>query len=103
MSDNLIKLLDQAEGEWRVFPQRIPEAEDKPLAIMTAIGDFGTGKSFSSNILLNFLLKASGLFKLLCGFKAVNHLFSRKKSQNCIMISTERLDEKTCNLHNNKI
>jgi len=52
----LLKILGFAYGKWRINSDKVPAGDDKPLAIITCIGDFGVGKSFLSNVLLNYLL-----------------------------------------------
>jgi len=59
MSDEtqkLVKIYDFSGGKWHTAAEKLPAGDDRPLAIITCIGDFGVGKSFLSNIFLNYLL-----------------------------------------------
>jgi len=59
MSDEpqaVVKILDFIDGKWQIDPDKLPDGDGRPLAIITCIGDFGVGKSFLNNVLLNCLL-----------------------------------------------
>lgn len=56
VTENLIKILRYKDKEWKFFPDKLPDGDNRPLAIIACIGDFGTGKSTLNNVLLNYLL-----------------------------------------------
>ena len=91
----VVKILSSSEGECKVRSDRIPTSgvgDEQPLAIITNIGDYGLGKSFLSNILLNYLKQVT----LDVGW------YGSLPSNLCLKCWNTNLTVKTSNIFNNE-